>query len=69
MTDSNHNRLNIIIRVLIFILSVLFAAVVYVWITSFGGEFLIIARRTWILAIFAVMLVAGSSFGLLRAMQ
>ncbi len=65
MADSNRKRLNIIIRALVFILSVLFSAVVYVWLTSFGGEFQIIARGSWILITFAAMLTAGSLYGLI----
>jgi sialidase-1 len=54
----------IVLRVAVFILSVLFAAVVYVWIESFGGEFLIMARGRWILITFAAMLVLSSIYGI-----
>ncbi len=58
------NAGKIILRTALLILSLLFAAVVYVWITSFGGEFLIIARRKWILVVFAILLVIGPVSGL-----
>ncbi len=61
---ANRKKDIVVLRITIFILSLLFAAVVYVWITSFGGEFLIIARSTWILIAFAALLVAGSLYGL-----
>lgn len=54
----------IVLRVAILIFSILFAAIIYVWITSFGGEFLIIARSTWILITFAALLVLSSLYGL-----
>lgn len=42
------------------ILTALFLVVIYVWIDSFGGEFLIVAERTWILIGFGVILTLGA---------
>lgn len=42
------------------VLAALFGVVIYVWIDSFGGEFLIMAERTWILIGFGLFLAIGA---------
>ena len=59
----------LVVKIVISILSLMFAAVVYVWITSFGGEFLIIARYSWILIVFAALLVLSSLFGITASLK
>ncbi len=62
-------RCEIVLPVLQLVFSMLFAAVVYVSIASFGGEFLIMAERTWALVGFAVFLPAVSAYGLIAAVR
>jgi sialidase-1 len=57
------------LSVLQVVLSALFAAVVYVCLASFGGEFLILAERTWALIAFAVFLPAAAVYGLVSAIR
>jgi sialidase-1 len=48
-------------------LSALFDVVIYVCNDSFGGEFLIMAERLWILAAFALFLPASAVYGIITA--
>ena len=51
------------------VLACLFALVLYVFVTSFGGEFLIIAESEWILAGFATLLLGGAAYSTITAVM
>jgi len=53
-------KLELILAFVQLLFALLFTVVVYVFIDSFGGEFLVLAENSWILIIFAIFLVGGT---------
>jgi hypothetical protein len=51
-----------VLSVLISVFSLLFCVIFFIFVTSFGGEFLIVVKGLWILPVFLVILMAGAIY-------
>lgn len=65
--STNISKREIFLCIVQIILSCLFALVIFVFVMSFGGEFQIVAERTWVLIIFTILLICSAIYSTITA--
>jgi sialidase-1 len=61
-TPRNRFKNDLILSVLQLVFALLFCAIFFIFLTSFGGEFLIVVKGLWILPLFLTVLVGGAIY-------
>ncbi len=59
-TGRDELKRDLILGILQLVLAILFCLIFIIFLTSFGGEFLIVVKGLWILPVFLVLLVGGA---------
>lgn len=59
-TTRGDSRRDLVLSILQLVLSLLFCVIFFIFLTSFGGEFLIVVKGLWILPVFLTLLVGGA---------
>jgi sialidase-1 len=62
-------RKDLALSILQLVFALLFCAIYYIFLTSFGGEFLIVVKGLWLLPVFLVLLVGGAIASLVLSIR